>query len=751
MWYEILLFALFLLAVIDLSVGVSNDASNFLNSAIGSKAAKFRTILIVASIGILVGSFSSEGMMEVARKGVFIPSFFTFDNIMLIFVAVMLADIVLMDFYNTIGLPTSTTVSIVFELLGASFMIGLLYSWQQGLEIELDRFINIHAAAKIILGIFVSILLAFTTGAAVQFVTRYLFTFDLERGLKKYGGIFSGLAITAITYFLLIKGLKNATIIPDNAQLWLKRHTPVIVVGSILFWSLMVTMVGKLISFNPLKFIVLAGTFSLAMAFAGNDLVNFIGVAVAGFQSFQAWRVSTLEANEFFMDILGVTTQAPLYMLVVAGVIMVLTLWSSKKARNVSQTEVNLAYQGEGEDRFKPNFLSRGIVHSFLGLSNLVSLALGPRITAQIRSRFVYERGAMNDPTASFDLLRASVNLMTASILIAYATSMKLPLSTTYVSFMVAMGTSLADGAWGKESAVYRVAGVLKVIGGWVMTALITFLISATFALIMFYGGKFGVVGLVFFAIIVLIRSYFMFKKSKALEELALEQSKSFELNQALSVQFEVHKTEIAAYLRDLDKMVSLTMRSLVGSNKDILKASARRLEEEKRQLEKQLKKAFRPNDAISSDDQIKYTQLKILAYKSILDSFNVAHRLASNSLEHLTNFGGLPRSEYLDFILDSEDEIKRFIDDVRRQTLNNRSEHSSQLGEKKNRLVEKFERALQSEVTYFSQNKVSNRLTQLQVSITLDMIQLIQEVEEVYRVHNDFVKNHLTKPSPLS
>lgn len=741
MWYEILVLVLFLLAIIDLTVGVSNDAANFLNSAIGSKVASFNTILIIASIGVIAGAVSSEGMMEVARKGVFIPSFFTFDNIMLIFVAVMLTDIILLDFYNSIGLPTSTTVSIVFELLGAGFIIGLLYSLQQGMDVEFDSFINFSTARKIILGIFLSVLVAFSTGALVQFITRMLFTFDLKEGLRRYGAVFSGIAVTSITYFLLIKGLKGASFVSADMRGWIVENTWTIVGVSIVVWTLLTYLTQRFLAFNPLKFIVLAGTFSLAMAFAGNDLVNFIGVTVAGWQSLQAWSASTLPADSFFMDILGEKARAPIYMLLSAGVIMVITLWTSKKARNVSQTEVKLARQGEGDERFKSNALSRGIVGVFLGIGRSINLVLGEKGTARLNARFAHDRSKMEDSSASFDLLRASVNLMTASILIAYATSLKLPLSTTYVSFMVAMGTSLADRAWGMESAVYRVAGVLQVIGGWVMTAVIAFIASATFGMIMFYGGKPGVLLVVAFAAFALVRSHVNFRKSDKVKDLEEE---VVELKPALSEQFEVHKNEIASDLRNLDKMVTLSLRSLVGSNKDILLESTKRLIADEARISKSFKKAFRPIDTFDKEEQVIYAELQIVSHESLTELYRVATKLSESCLNHITNFGGVPRSEYLDFIIDSEDEIKRFIDDVRRQILSDRDESSGQLGEKSKKVKQKFEKSLHAEVAYFTENEVSSRLARLQVSIILDLMRLVDNAERVYRIHNEFVNKHL-------
>ena len=740
MWYQILVFVLFCLAIIDLTVGVSNDAANFLNSAIGSKVASFKTILIIASIGVLAGAVSSEGMMEVARKGIFVPSFFTFDNIMLVFVAVMLTDIILLDFYNSIGLPTSTTVSIVFELLGAGFIIGLLYSYQQGMEVEFAEFINFSTATKIISGIFLSVLVAFSSGALVQFITRLLFTFNLKEGLRRYGAVFGGIAITAITYFLVIKGLKGASFISADIRTFIGENTLTILGISAVVWTILTFIMQRVLALNPLKFIVLAGTFSLAMAFAGNDLVNFIGVTVAGWQSLEEWSASGMAPDLFFMDILGDEAKAPLFMLLGAGVIMVITLWTSKKARNVSQTEVKLARQGDGDERFNSNALSRGIVGVFVSLGKVLGAIIGQNAVNTINGRFAHDRSKMEDSTASFDLLRASVNLMTASILISYATSLKLPLSTTYVSFMVAMGTSLADRAWGMDSAVYRVAGVLQVVGGWIMTAVIAFIASATFGLIMFYGGKAGVISIVLVAAIALIRSHLKFKNADAIE-LDVE---AVEVKPELSEQFELHKKGVADDLRNLDKMVTLSLRSLVGSNKDILLECTKRLESDSKKLSKDFKKAFASNDSFSREDRLLYAELHVNAHHNMVELYRVASKLSVNCLNHITNFGGVPRSEYLDLIIDAEDEIKRYIDDVRRQILSGRDEYSGQLGEKAKKVVAKLNKDLNNELSYYSMNKVSNRLVKLQVNIILDLIELVKHAESIYYIHNSFNKDTL-------
>lgn len=747
MWYEILVFVLFLLAIIDLMVGVSNDAANFLNSAVGSKVASFRTILIIASIGVLAGAISSAGMMEVARKGIFIPGYFTFDAIMLVYVAVMITDIILLDFYNSIGLPTSTTVSIVFELLGAAFIIGLLTTWDRGDKVALENFLNFSTATKIIFGIFLSVLVAFSTGAVVQFITRFLFTFDLEKGLKRYGSVFTGIAVTAITYFLLIKGLKGSSFITDDVKHWINENTLQLISYSVVGWSLISYLAIKAFKINPLRIIVLMGTFSLAMAFAGNDLVNFIGVSVAGWQSLQAWSAEHLStgvaADSYFMHVLSAKTKAPLYMLLAAGIVMVITLWTSKKARNVSQTEVKLARQGDGEERFKSNRLSRIIVGFFISIGNGAGAVLGKKNVERINARFALQRVTVSADAPSFDLLRASVNLMTAAILIAYATSLKLPLSTTYVSFMVAMGTSLADRAWGIESAVYRVSGVLQVIGGWVMTAVIAFTASAVFGAILFYGGKTGMFVALGLAAVSLVRSHVVFKKLRT--ELD-EEDEVEKIRPAITELFEKHKEEVNDDLRNLDKLITLSLRSLVGSNKDILAEAVRRLKADEKKIDKAFKKALVLREGFTLEESVNYARLKVESNAKIGDMYRMTRELADKCLEHVNNFGSVPRSEYIDFILQSEEEVKRFLNDVRRQIRSDREEHSGLIGDKTAYLKSHLNHRLNGELDYMLKEEVSVRLGKLQVHIILDLLLIVDMGEDIYRIHHDFFRDYIKK-----
>ena len=483
-----MIIALAILAIADLVVGVSNDAVNFLNSAIGSKAISFKTIMIVASIGVAVGAVFSSGMMEVARKGIFNPHEFMFNEIMIIFMAVMITDILLLDFFNSVGMPTSTTVSIVFELLGASVAMALIKIGHDGGGLnEVINYINTTKATEIILGILLSVVVAFSIGAMVQYVARVLLSFNFEKKANWVGALFGGIALTSITYFIFMKGLKGTAyskatfdiINGETISHFLENNVLLIVSVSLIFWSLLSFIFISVLKTNIYKLIILVGTFALALAFAGNDLVNFIGVPIAGWQSYVAWSGSGVSAELFSMGFLADKVPTPTYLLVAAGLIMVVTLWFSSKAKDVVKTSLDLSSQEDTKERFQPNFLSRGFVRFAMMMSKLSDYMLPESVQAKIEKQFEKPVIALKrDKTyelPAFDLVRAAVNLMVAAVLISIATSMKLPLSTTYVTFMVAMGTSLADRAWGSESAVYRVAGVLNVIGGWFFTAIIAF------------------------------------------------------------------------------------------------------------------------------------------------------------------------------------------------------------------------------------------------------------------------------------
>lgn len=512
---EILFFAVILLiglAISDLIVGVSNDAVNFLNSSLGSKVAPRYVIMFIASLGILVGVTFSSGMMEVARKGIFHPEYFYMPEIMFIFVAVMLTDILLLDLFNTFGFPTSTTVSIVFELLGAAVAISIAKIHQSGVSfVTLSKYINTEKALAIILGIFLSVVLAFIFGLLVQFVSRIIFTFDYKKRLRRYGALWGGFALSIIIYFIIIKGAKGASFITPQTAAWIQTHT-----GSVLLWSflgsaLLLQIVMSFSRINILRPIVLMGTFALAMAFAANDLVNFIGVPLAGMTAFSLARAGDSPLSTL-MSALKEPIHTDTYLLLIAGGIMVTTLWVSRKSRSVTETEVSLGRQDEGIERFGSSHLSRTIVRMVSGLFESVKKVIPRtwrrRISHRIDPKYYHPDPAMKDAPPSFDLLRASVNLVVASALVSFATSLKLPLSTTYVTFMVAMGSSLADQAWGRESAAYRVAGVLAVIGGWFFTAFCAFTVSLLYAFAIYYLGFPAIIGLLFLSVFLIWKNY---------------------------------------------------------------------------------------------------------------------------------------------------------------------------------------------------------------------------------------------------
>jgi len=579
--YLLMIVALAVLAIADLVVGVSNDAVNFLNSAIGSKAISFRTIMIVASIGIAVGAVFSSGMMEVARKGIFNPGEFMFSEIMIIFMAVMITDILLLDFFNSVGMPTSTTVSIVFELLGAAVAMALIkIGADSGSFSDLVIYINTSKATQIIFGILLSVFVAFSIGAIVQWVSRLLLSYDFENKAAWVSAIFGGIAITAISYFILMKGIKGTSYAKLSFDViggltikdFLETKVTSIIAVSSVFWSLFSYALIVFFKTNIYKIIILIGTFALALAFAGNDLVNFIGVPIAAWQSYEAWLASGVAANEFSMEVLASKVPTPNALLLAAGMIMVITLWFSSKAKRVVKTSIDLSKQGDTKERFNPNFLSRFLVR-FASKSSLLIDKVTPKpindfIEKQFEEKSTLSLTINDEDKPAFDLVRASVNLMVAGILISIATSYKLPLSTTYVTFMVAMGTSLADRAWGSESAVYRVAGVLNVIGGWFGTALIAFTAAGTIAYLINISELF--IAVLLFAIIIIgIRGYLKGNNDSEIndeENLSLDESSSLQ-----GVIFESSKN-ISKVMKRGEKVYSNAIEGLSKQDLDLLK-----------------------------------------------------------------------------------------------------------------------------------------------------------------------------------
>ena len=509
---------LFLLAIFDLTVGVSNDAVNFLNSAIGAKAASFKTIILIAAVGIFCGATMSNGMMEIARHGIFRPEAFHFNELMCIFLAVMVTDVVLLDIFNTLGMPTSTTVSMVFELPGGTFALAMLKIAAGPESLTFAELLNTEKALTVILGIFLSVAIAFFFGTLVQYLSRIIFTFNYTTKLKWTIGLFGGIAVTAIIYFMLIKGIKDASFMTDAHKLWVKDNTLTIVGGCFVFFTVLMQILHWC-KVNVFKVIVLLGTFALAMAFAGNDLVNFVGVPLAGFSSYTDFMANgNGVANDYLMGALNEPAKTPFIFLFLSGVIMVISLITSKKAQNVIKTSVDLSRQDDGNEMFGSSAIARSLVRSMTTLGNNISKIIPEKVKVWLDSRFNKDEAILANG-AAFDLVRASVNLVLAGLLIALGTSLKLPLSTTYVAFMVAMGSSLADRAWGRESAVFRVTGVLSVIGGWFITAGAAFIICFFVTMIMYFGGMTAMVIMIGVAAFILIRSNNKYRKKMKSEK----------------------------------------------------------------------------------------------------------------------------------------------------------------------------------------------------------------------------------------
>ncbi len=652
-------------AAFDLIVGVSNDAVNFLNSAFGARAAPRNVVLVIAALGILAGVTFSSGMMEVARKSIFHPGLFTMPELIAIFLAVMLTDILLLDLFNTYGLPTSTTVSIVFELLGAAVAVATFKVLRAGDALaSLGQYINTGTALFIIGGILLSIVVAFVCGSAVQFATRLLFTFDYTRRLKRYGALWGGVALTSIVYFILVKGSKGASFITSERAEWIASNAGIILL-SIFAASVVVLQILILCRVNILKPIVLVGTFALAMAFAANDLVNFIGVPMAGYHAYEA-AMATESPLTITMGVLDAKVPAETSLLLLAGAIMVVTLWASKKSRTVSETEISLGRQEEGSERFESIPVARLIVRMAIGFFDAIKHLVPLPVREAFMRRFDTssyaagnsETGVDHDNRPSFDLLRAAVNLMVASAVISYATSRKLPLSTTYVTFMVAMGASFADRAWGRDSAVYRVTGVLTVVSGWFMTALTAFTCSFLFAAAVFFGKAYGVAGLLAFAGVVIWKNHHRHKqraKSSEMEKI-FNLKKVTSISDTLSTTFE----HMGYLLREVRQSLDTTLEALIGLNEFVLREEAARTKRVQRYVNIVIANVFKTMRLLQREDAVlshRYGQT-VRRLQKLADG----HRdIVLRAYGHVSNYHKGP----LDVQVDAFREVMRLLDDI--------------------------------------------------------------------------------------
>ena len=596
-FYLFLIIFLFVLAVFDLSVGVSNDAVNFMNSAIGSKAASFKVIMVIAAIGIFVGASLSNGMMDIARHGIYQPQHFYFSEIMCILLAVMLTDVVLLDIFNSLGMPTSTTVSLVFELLGGTVAISLIKIANSNGALQLGDLLNTDKAFTVILAIFLSVAIAFFFGAIVQYISRLIFTFNYKKHMNYFIGLFGGLAATSILYFMLIKGLKESSFMEGDLKTMIYSNTDTIVWGALIFFTLLMQVLHWL-KVNVFKVVILLGTFALALAFAGNDLVNFIGVPLAGYSSYLVLMAQggTTTTDTFLMESLLEPAKTPWYFLVGSGLVMVIALATSKKAQAVIKTSVDLARQSDGNENFGTSPVARVLVRTCNNASNTILSVVPLRVKDWIDSRFNNNEIILEDK-ASFDLVRASVNVVLSGLLIALGTSLKLPLSTTYVAFMVAMGSSLADRAWGRESAVYRITGVLSVIGGWFITAGAAFTICFLVALLIHVGGIAAMAAMVGLAIYMLIRNQILYKKKMKKEAMQEEVDSTIsklretkDKREALSLFREHSRDELCDVLNFASDTFNRSVHGFMDENLRELRKVMSAIEEKKSYL-KQVKR----------------------------------------------------------------------------------------------------------------------------------------------------------------
>ena len=645
--YLVIVVFLLMLAVFDLFVGVSNDAVNFLNSAIGAKVAKFRTVLIVASLGVLIGAVMSAGMMDVARHGIMHPANFSFHEVMVIFLAVMVTDVIVLDVFNTLGMPTSTTVSLVFELLGATVMIALFKMYSDP-SLGLSDLLNSDKALSVIIAIFVSVAIAFVTGLIVQWVARVIFTFNYKMHLRYTVGLFGGVSFTFLAYFIFIKGLGGSPFIAEATKDWINANTPMLMLGTFVASTIVMQMVHAL-GVNVFRFIVMLGTFALAMAFAGNDLVNFIGVPLAGLDSYSDYLANgSGDPGSFMMTSLMSSAKSPLLYLLLAGVVMVVAMATSKKAQNVVKTSVDLSRQDEGDEMFGSSRAARSVVRATQEANTFVMHYMPKSVTEWIGSRFNKNEAIMADG-AAFDVVRAAVNLVLASVLIIFGTNYKLPLSTTYVTFMVAMGSSLADRAWSRESAVFRVTGVFSVIGGWFITAGVAFMAAAVVCLLMHWGGF--VVMLLFMALVVflLIRSNIQYNR-KAKEEkkddvfLLMMRTRDPEIVWDLLTKH-VSRTQsfVCRYARE---QLCRIFDGLADENMHALSKTKRSLRNEQDQLKKFRRKELLALRRVPMEMAVERNTWYHLGVNSDQQFVYCLKRMLEPALEHVANnFNPMPQS----------------------------------------------------------------------------------------------------------
>lgn len=738
-YYLVFVVLLLLLAVSDLIVGVANDAVNFLNSAIGSKVAKRQWIMLVASAGVLVGSLMSSGMMEVARKGIFHPQMFYMSEIMVIFLAVMFAGVLLLDFFNTFGLPTSTTVSLVFDLLGAAVAVSIFKVLGNGQHIaEIGNYINSGRALLIISSILSSVVIAFVVGTLVMLIARFLFTFNYQRTMKYIGSIWGGISLTAITYFIVKQGINDSPLISATVFNYIGDHTLKLLFITFIFWTLIFQLFISVFKKNILRFVVFAGTFALALSFAANDLVNFIGVPMAGLEAFKIHLANPeIAPDSLSMGALAGQVSTNYLLLLIAGLIMVVTLWLSAKAKTVTETEVGLARQDDGVERFGSSLFSRSIVRGTRKMGRSLSWIIPESVNNVINRRFdIAQTPRYKGDAPAFDLVRASVNLTVASILISTATSLKLPLSTTYVTFMVAMGTSLSDRAWGRESAVYRITGVLTVIAGWFFTAIIAFTIAFVVAATLYYGKMVGIIALVVIVVTLLVKSHFMHKKRVKDGEID-----DYNINS----QSVVSKctNDVSEALANITRIYSLTIEGLTTENHKILKRvnhDVDVLNIEAKKLKYNIYKVLKQLEADSVETGHYYIQ--------VIDYLReMAHSLTfvvTPSLQHIENqHKGLSPAQTEELKMLSSD-VEAFFNDINTMIKTHDYTTVAAVVNKQQSILDEINTIRKKQVKRIKVGETGTRNSILYLGILNEVKNIMLQTVNLLKAQRDFILNNV-------
>lgn len=675
---------LFMLAVFDLLVGVSNDAVNFMNSAVGAKVANFKTIVIVAAIGVFAGAVLSNGMMDIARHGIFQPVNFSFYEIMCILLAVMVTDVVLLDVFNTLGLPTSTTVSMVFELLGGTFILAILkiVGDETGL-LTLGDMMNTEKALSVIMGIFLSVAIAFIAGTFVQYISRLIFSFNYKKNLSWTIGIFGGIAVTSLSYFMLIKGLKSAPFMTPESLAWISENTTLLVTGCFITFTLLMQILHWC-RVNVFKIIVLLGTFSLALAFAGNDLVNFIGVPLAGFSAYTDYVANSngVSIHDFMMTSLMSSAKTPAIFLFASGLVMVYALATSKKAKNVIKTSVDLARQEEGDEMFGSSALARTIVRRANNINDFLKRVIPAGMRRWIDSRFNKDEVILENG-AAFDLIRAAVNLVLSGLLIIIGTTMKLPLSTTYVTFIVAMGTSLADRAWSRESAVYRITGMLSVIGGWFITAFVAFTICALVTFIMFYTSFVGMFIFIVVAVVLLVRSnikYSTKEKAEQQDDIFKRMMASKDKNEILALLRQHVKETLTSYITFSEDTYVKVTDGFIHEDLKSLRKAMNATDDQKKMLKKRRRKELLGLRRIPITIAIEKNTWFHLGSNSCEEMLYCLKRICEPCKEHVdNNFNPISKDCVTEF-LPVREELCRLMERTRTAIENNNYEEADDI-----------------------------------------------------------------------